>query len=88
MAGDRNAAEPAEDLLLPTRRSVLRSAGLVIAASVLPAEIAWCRDRDHIEKGFVYGGMPARSGVTSALLAQGYFLGGGELLFGGTTCTS
>ena len=31
---------------------------------------AWSRDTDHIEKGFVFGGMPARSGVTSALLVQ------------------
>ena len=27
----------------------------------------WGRDTDHIEKGFVFGGMPARSGVTAAL---------------------
>jgi 2-methylcitrate dehydratase PrpD len=31
---------------------------------------AWGRDTDHIEKSFVFGGMPARSGVTSALLVQ------------------
>ncbi len=31
---------------------------------------SWYRDTDHIEKGFVFGGMPARSGVTSALLVQ------------------
>src|SRR5262245_25992600 len=31
---------------------------------------AWSRDVDHIEKGFAFGGMPARSGVTSALLVQ------------------
>lgn len=31
---------------------------------------AWGRDVDHIEKAFVFGGMPARSGVTSALLVQ------------------
>src|SRR5262245_35978517 len=29
---------------------------------------AWQRDTDHIEKAFVFGGMPARSGVTAALL--------------------
>ena len=32
--------------------------------------VAWQRDTDHIEKAFVFGGMPARSGVTSALLVQ------------------
>lgn len=31
---------------------------------------AWGRDTDHIEKAFVFGGMPAKSGVTSALLVQ------------------
>ena len=30
----------------------------------------WGRDTDHIEKGFVFGGMPARNGVTSALLVR------------------
>src|SRR3977135_3634409 len=32
--------------------------------------VAWRRDTDHIEKAFVFGGMPARSGVTSALLVK------------------
>src|SRR6476660_5547596 len=31
---------------------------------------AWRRDTDHIEKAFVFGGMPARNGVTSSLLVQ------------------
>src|SRR5215510_13160759 len=31
---------------------------------------AWQRDSDHIEKAFVFGGMPARSGVTAALLVR------------------
>jgi 2-methylcitrate dehydratase PrpD len=30
----------------------------------------WERDTDHIEKGFVFGGMPARNGVTAALLVK------------------
>ena len=35
--------------------------------------IVWRRDVDHIEKGFVFAGMPARNGVTSALLgARGW----------------
>jgi 2-methylcitrate dehydratase PrpD len=32
--------------------------------------VAWRRDTDHIEKAFVFAGMPARNGVTSALLVQ------------------
>jgi len=31
---------------------------------------AWRRDIDHIEKAFVFAGMPARNGVTSALLVK------------------
>jgi 2-methylcitrate dehydratase PrpD len=43
---------------------------------------SWYRDRDHIEKGFVYGGMPARSGVTSALLVHGGWNGVDDVLSG------
>lgn len=32
--------------------------------------VAWRRDSDHIEKAFVFAGMPARNGVTSALLVK------------------
>ena len=31
---------------------------------------AWQRDTDHIEKAFVFSGIPARNGVTSAFLVQ------------------
>jgi len=31
---------------------------------------SWQRDTDHIEKAFVFGGMPARNGITSTLLVQ------------------
>ncbi|MBO9713316.1 MmgE/PrpD family protein [Sphingomonas sp.] len=31
----------------------------------------WYRDQDHIMKGFVFGGAPARNGVTAALLVKG-----------------
>ena len=43
---------------------------------------SWFRDRDHIEKGFVYGGMPARSGVTSALLVHAGWNGVDDVLSG------
>ena len=42
----------------------------------------WYRDTDHIEKGFVYGGMPARSGVTSALLVHAGFNGVDDVMAG------
>jgi 2-methylcitrate dehydratase PrpD len=31
---------------------------------------AWQRDTEHVEKSLVFGGMPARNGVTAALLIQ------------------
>jgi 2-methylcitrate dehydratase PrpD len=43
---------------------------------------AWDRDTDHIEKGFVFGGMPARSGVTSALLVHAGWTGVDDVLSG------
>jgi 2-methylcitrate dehydratase PrpD len=35
----------------------------------------WMRDSEHIEKAFVFGGMPARDGVTAAILVQSGWTG-------------
>ncbi|HEX9896249.1 MAG TPA: MmgE/PrpD family protein [Dehalococcoidales bacterium] len=35
----------------------------------------WARDEEHIEKGFLFGGMPARNGVTAAIFGQLGFTG-------------
>ncbi|MDZ4164881.1 MAG: MmgE/PrpD family protein [Smithellaceae bacterium] len=35
----------------------------------------WMRDRDHVEKAFVFAGMGARNGVTSAILVETGFTG-------------
>ncbi|MFH1381529.1 MAG: MmgE/PrpD family protein [Chloroflexota bacterium] len=35
----------------------------------------WARDAEHVEKAFVFGGMPARNGVTAAILVQSGFTG-------------
>jgi 2-methylcitrate dehydratase PrpD len=43
---------------------------------------AWQRDTQHIEKGFVYAGMPARGGVTSALLVEAGWTGVDDIFFG------
>jgi 2-methylcitrate dehydratase PrpD len=43
---------------------------------------AWSRDSDHIEKGFAFGGMPARSGVTSAVLVHSGWTGVDDILSG------
>jgi 2-methylcitrate dehydratase PrpD len=43
---------------------------------------AWQRDKDHIEKAFVFAGMPARNGVTSALLVQSGWNGVDDIFSG------
>jgi 2-methylcitrate dehydratase PrpD len=43
---------------------------------------SWSRDSEHIEKGFTFGGMRARSGVTSALLVHAGWTGVDDVLAG------
>jgi 2-methylcitrate dehydratase PrpD len=43
---------------------------------------AWNRDTEHIQKAFTFGGMTARNGVTSALLAQAGWTGVDDILSG------
>jgi 2-methylcitrate dehydratase PrpD len=43
---------------------------------------AWRRDTDHIEKAFVFAGMPARSGVAAALLVQSGWNGVDDIFSG------
>jgi 2-methylcitrate dehydratase PrpD len=43
---------------------------------------AWNRDTEHIQKAFLFGGMTARSGVTSALLVQSGWTGVDDLFSG------
>jgi len=43
---------------------------------------AWRRDTDHIEKAFVFGGMPARNGVTSALVVRSGWSGVDDIFSG------
>lgn len=43
---------------------------------------SWQRDTDHIEKVFDFGGMPARSGVTAALLVSAGATGVDDILSG------
>jgi 2-methylcitrate dehydratase PrpD len=42
----------------------------------------WERDTDHIEKGFVFAGMPARNGVTAAMLVKSGFNGVDDVFSG------
>ena len=43
---------------------------------------AWQRDSEHVEKAFVFGGMPARNGVTSALVVQSGWTGVEDIFSG------
>jgi 2-methylcitrate dehydratase PrpD len=43
---------------------------------------SWRRDTDHIEKGFVFGGMGARNGVNAALMVQSGWTGVTDILSG------
>lgn len=43
---------------------------------------AWQRDTEHIEKAFVFAGMPARNGATGALLVQSGWTGVDDVLSG------
>jgi len=43
---------------------------------------SWQRDTDHIEKAFDFAGMPARDGVTAALLVQAGGTGVGDIFSG------
>jgi 2-methylcitrate dehydratase PrpD len=50
------------------------------AAQQASGSRAWVGDDDHIEKAFDYAAMPARNGVTAALLIQSGFTGNRDVL--------
>src|SRR4029434_9634065 len=52
------------------------------AAQQASGSRAWVGDDDHIEKAFDYAGMPARNGVSAALLIQSGFTGNRDVLEG------
>jgi 2-methylcitrate dehydratase PrpD len=52
------------------------------AAQQASGSRAWVGDDDHIEKAFDYAGMPARNGVTAALLTASGFTGNRDVLEG------
>src|SRR5215475_3249702 len=52
------------------------------AAQQASGSRAWVGDDEHIEKAFDYGGMPARNGVTAALLVQSGLTGNQDVLEG------
>ncbi|MGH7825126.1 MAG: MmgE/PrpD family protein [Candidatus Binatia bacterium] len=52
------------------------------AAQQASGSRAWVADDEHIEKAFDYAGMPARNGVTAALLVKAGFTGNRDVLQG------
>jgi 2-methylcitrate dehydratase PrpD len=52
------------------------------AAQQASGSRAWVADDEHIEKAFDYAGMPARNGVTAALLVKAGFTGNRDVLEG------
>jgi len=55
---------------------------LSYAAQQASGSRAWVGDDDHIEKAFDYAAMPARNGVTAALLVKSGFTGNRDVLEG------
>ena len=55
---------------------------LSYAAQQASGSRAWVGDDDHIEKAFDYAGMPARNGVTAALLVKSGYTGNRDVLEG------
>lgn len=55
---------------------------LSYAAQQASGVLSWVRDSEHIEKAFDFGGMPARNGVTAAVLVQSGFTGIADVLEG------
>jgi 2-methylcitrate dehydratase PrpD len=55
---------------------------LSYAAQQVSGVWSWIQDNEHVEKAFDIGGMGARNGVTSAIMAQMGFTGAGDVLSG------
>jgi 2-methylcitrate dehydratase PrpD len=56
--------------------------GTRLASQQYSGTYAWKRDKEHIEKAFVFAGMPARNGVTAALIVQSGWTGLDDILSG------
>ncbi|MGH6631237.1 MAG: MmgE/PrpD family protein, partial [Burkholderiales bacterium] len=52
------------------------------AAQQASGVMTYARDSEHIEKAFIFGGMPARNGVTAATMVQAGFTGVWDVLSG------
>ena len=52
------------------------------AAQQASGVMTYARDTEHIEKAFIFGGMPARNGLTAATMVQAGFTGVWDVLSG------
>ncbi|NND49896.1 MAG: MmgE/PrpD family protein, partial [Rhizobiales bacterium] len=52
------------------------------AAQQASGVMTYARDTEHVEKAFIFGGMPARNGLTSATMVQAGFSGVWDVLSG------
>jgi 2-methylcitrate dehydratase PrpD len=55
---------------------------LSYAAQQTAGITSWRRDVDHVEKAFVFGGMPARNGISAALMVAAGFTGVDDVFSG------
>lgn len=72
--GNSFSAATAASILLRLNTDLIRHV-LSYTAQQASGTLYWARDKEHIEKGFLFGGMPARNGVTAAIFVQLGFTG-------------
>ncbi|MFC1965592.1 MmgE/PrpD family protein [Chloroflexota bacterium] len=72
--GGNFGAAAAAASILRLKDELVRYA-LSYAAQQASGVLYWLRDEEHIEKAFVFAGMPARNGTTAAILVQSGFTG-------------
>lgn len=64
------------------------AAALALAAQSASGITTWLRDPDHVEKAFVFGGMPASNGTRAALLAGAGLRGVADVFDSGSNVLS
>lgn len=79
--GNNFGAATAATAVLRLKSSLVRYVLSYIAQQASGAT-HWVRDEEHMEKAFIWGGMPARNGVTAAILVQSGFTGVRDLFSG------
>ena len=73
VSGTFGAAAAAASILKLNEQEVRFA--LSYAVQQASGSLNWLRDEEHVEKAFVYGGMPARNGMTAAAFSEMGFTG-------------